>query len=152
METLATKYNQDKPKLSLVPVTFMEWCSVWNNEFMYRLSWMAHSEEKTDYTHNLHEALSALTKKYDISHVLTGMAEVMEFGEQKYSRNNWKKGFVWTEMIDAAMRHAMFIDDIDEETGLHHWKHLSFCLAVLQYMLEFKVGVNDLCWEKTTAS
>lgn len=154
METLATKHNSGKPKLSLVPVTFVEWYSGGNNPVLYYLSWMAHTDDKEDYGHNLYEAIASLTKKYGDANVMRGMAEVMEFGAKKYSRNNWKKGFVWTEMIDAGMRHALYPDEVDDETSLYHWKHLSFCLAVLQYMFEFDEGVNDLSWSirQATAS
>lgn len=145
MNELATKHNQGKPKLSLVPFTFVQW-SHGGEDVLAWLSRAAHSVSPQEYELYISRAIQELANEKDMMY---GLAEVMEFGALKYERNNWKGGFVWSEMIDAGMRHAYQCPEKDIESGLHHWKHLAFCLAMLQYMYENKTGVNDLEWTNT---
>ena len=65
-------------------------------------------------------------------------AKVMNYGEQKYDRDNWRKGMDWTRLIDAAFRHIYAFNEgesIDEESGLHHLAHARCCLA---FLLEYE--------------
>ena len=53
---------------------------------------------------------------------LIAATRVLESGCVKYSRRNWKKGFLFTEIIDAMMRHTLAFmngENTDEE-GLRH--------------------------------
>lgn len=65
---------------------------------------------------------------------LLEIAEVLEFGAQKYSRDNWRKGFAWTRLIAAMMRHLGAFnngEDLDPESDLSHLAHLGCMLLFL---------------------
>jgi len=73
--------------------------------------------------------------KPDLSQVsyelLEGLAFVRMFGERKYARDNWKKGFKVTRSLSAALRHIFkFLagQTLDEESGLNHLYHAVACL------------------------
>lgn len=137
MTELANKTNAGKLKYSLLPAEFVEYQHP-TQKSLWLLARMAHAEDETAYTYNLNIILSD-SPVHD-----AGVARAMEFGCNKYGRNNWKKGFVWSEMIDAAMRHYKKFGDKDLESGLDHKDHFSFCMAMLVYMLKSNTGVNDI--------
>ena len=69
---------------------------------------------------------------------LEEISKVLQFGANKYSANNWRRGFLWSRTLDAAMRHLhAFADgeDIDPESGLSHLAHLG---CNVMFMLEFE--------------
>ena len=71
-------------------------------------------------------------------------AKVMDYGAQKYDRDNWRKGMKWTRYIDAAMRHIQDFnegEDADPESGLSHLAHARCCLA---FLLEYEVTHKEL--------
>src|ERR1700679_3823474 len=78
---------------------------------------------------------------------LLELAKVMTYGQKKYSAHNWRKGFKYSRLIDAAMRHLLTYNSgerVDSETGLSHLAH---CMANLMMLLEFettKAGEDDL--------
>ena len=54
------------------------------------------------------------------------VALVRMFGTKKYSRNNWKKGFLVTRSCAAALRHVFLFlrgETNDPESGLSHLAH-----------------------------
>lgn len=62
------------------------------------------------------------------------VGKVFTFGASKYGENNWRKGFKWTRLISAALRHIMAFsmgEDMDPESGLNHLAHASACLFML---------------------
>ncbi len=72
------------------------------------------------------------------------VAEVMTFGKQKYSANNWRKGLAYTRLAAAALRHIFSWlggESLDPETGCSHLAHASCCLMML---LEFETTRQDL--------
>lgn len=72
---------------------------------------------------------------------LEDMVKVLEFGEKKYSRDNWKKGLKTTEVADSLMRHLFAYlrgEDKDPETGLPHTAHLLCNAMFLSYMEKYK--------------
>ena len=74
---------------------------------------------------------------------LEPMAEVLEFGAKKYARDNWKKGFSISTILDSMLRHIAAIQDgemIDPESGLSHIGHIQ-CNALF---LGGKNNTNDL--------
>ena len=77
---------------------------------------------------------------------LMEVAKVLDFGAQKYDRNNWLLGMDHSRLSDAALRHiAQYLDgnDIDSESGLEHISHAACCiLMLLQYRLK-DIGNDD---------
>lgn len=68
-----------------------------------------------------------------------GIASVVWFGVQKHGRDDWRKGFPWTERLSSALRHiTAFVegDDWDVESGLCHLDHAMCQLAMVrEYMV-----------------
>ena len=72
------------------------------------------------------------------------LVRVLEFGKQKYSRDNWKKGRPWLEIYDATLRHLVSWregEDIDPESGLSHLAHAQ---ANLMFLIYFKNNLQQL--------
>lgn len=77
---------------------------------------------------------------------LRGTAAVLGFGAKKYAAHNWRGGFHWSRLIDAAYRHlGDFNDgiDLDPESALPHIDHLACCVAFLQAHYHSKLGTDD---------
>lgn len=54
-------------------------------------------------------------------------ARVLEFGAEKYARNNWKKGMPMAKIIDSMLRHISALQKgemLDPESGLSHIGHI----------------------------
>lgn len=69
---------------------------------------------------------------------LLEIAKVMQFGANKYHAHNWRKGFLWSRPLAAAMRHlGAFNDgeDKDPESGLSHLAHAA---CNLLFLIEFE--------------
>lgn len=52
---------------------------------------------------------------------------VLQFGNKKYARDNWKKGMNVTEILDSLLRHIAALisgELIDPESGLPHIGHI----------------------------
>ena len=65
---------------------------------------------------------------------LIEIAKVMTYGAKKYDSYNWAKGFDWTRLLDASMRHLMAFnkgEDNDQETGYSHLAHAACCVMML---------------------
>jgi hypothetical protein len=79
--------------------------------------------------------------------LLTGLARVLEMGEKKYGRNNWRKGAPATEQLGSLLRHLQPISEVlnadknidtlyDAESGLPHVDHILFNVISLRLSLE----------------
>jgi hypothetical protein len=69
---------------------------------------------------------------------LEQIAAVLQFGAQKYAAHNWRKGFVWSRPLSAAMRHLLAFnagEDRDPESNLSHLAHAACCIM---FLLEFE--------------
>lgn len=58
---------------------------------------------------------------------LTLCAQVLAFGAEKYSRDNWKKGMKQTAILDSLLRHIAALQNgevLDSESGLSHIGHI----------------------------
>jgi len=77
---------------------------------------------------------------------LEEIAKALAFGQKKYNSWNWAKGFKWSRLIGAAMRHLFAWsrgEDTDKESGLSHLAHLGCCvLFLLQHELS-QLGTDD---------
>ena len=77
--------------------------------------------------------------------IIWDIAEVREYGNKKYGDpDNWKD--VELKRYRAAMfRHMMaYLDDpagVDEESGIHHYKHIACNLA---FICEMEGLANDI--------
>ena len=75
---------------------------------------------------------------------LTEVAKVLTFGAKKYADNNWRKGFKWSRLLGAALRHILAFmggQDKDPETGLSHLAHAGCCIM---FLLEHEATHKDL--------
>lgn len=58
---------------------------------------------------------------------LEELVKVLEFGANKYTPLNWKKGFNRQELLESAMRHLVALfngKEDDDETFLSHAAHI----------------------------
>ncbi|MCH9664617.1 MAG: DUF5664 domain-containing protein [Gammaproteobacteria bacterium] len=65
------------------------------------------------------------------------MIAVMEFGKQKYGRDNWKECKEPSRFAAAAMRHLveyMKGNHNDEESGEKHLAHAMCCVNMLNWL------------------
>lgn len=77
---------------------------------------------------------------------LEAEARVMGYGEKKYSRHNYKKGFPYGRLIDAALRHIGAFNsgqDLDPETGESHLAHARCCLGMLMECIHLGTATDD---------
>jgi hypothetical protein len=99
MSTEALRYNQGKPKLSMVDPILAE-----------------------------------------------ATARVLEFGAKKYSRDNWRNGMAYTNVLDSMERHLAALkrgEDIDPESGESHEGHIACNCMFLLYYKATKTGTDD---------
>lgn len=98
-------------------------------------------------------ALRFNTGKPKLSYVLDSMpalkdmVAVMEFGAEKYDRNNWKKGFPKEELLDSMLRHVDAFysgEDTDPDSGEPHVGHI-LCNAMF---LAYHYGSNSEYWKE----
>lgn len=68
---------------------------------------------------------------------IIGVAEAFTFGAKKYDAHNFKQGIETQRLLDAALRHT-YLElsgvEIDEESGLEHWKLAGASMAMYAYM------------------
>lgn len=74
--------------------------------------------------------------------VIFDIAQVREYGNEKYGDpNNWK-AVEFSRYVDAMLRHALaFVEDPkgkDEESGIEHYKHLACNIAFICEMMAGK--------------
>lgn len=79
------------------------------------------------------------------------VARVYGYGANKYSAQNWRRGFAWSLSLGALFRHiALYACGYsrDRESGLHHLAHAVFhCLALITFERE-GLGTDDRVLEK----
>ena len=78
------------------------------------------------------------SSKADLSLVplvlIEATAKALMFGEQKYGRYNFRKGFPNHRLIAACLRHVLAYqdgEDLDPESNLPHLAHATACIAML---------------------
>lgn len=66
--------------------------------------------------------------------LLYGVAKAMEFGAQKYGRNDWRDGGSYGDYVAALLRHVLAFHDGEDhapDSGVHHLAHAGACIAML---------------------
>jgi len=77
---------------------------------------------------------------------LEGVAAVLTMGAEKYSPNNWKKGFNYSRMSSSLFRHLtawMKGEDVDSESGLPHMHHIACNCMFIDWMMKNKPELDD---------
>ena len=78
--------------------------------------------------------------------VVVEIAKILTFGARKYADRNWEKGFNWSRVYGALMRHLTLWfqgQDTDAETGRSHLAHAGCCLFFLLAFVLRGVGKDD---------
>lgn len=74
------------------------------------------------------------------------LAEHFAKGSEKYGAHNVRKGYEWSKMYDAAMRHLTQFwagEDRDEETGSKHLAAVAFYALLLMEFMETHREYDD---------
>lgn len=81
------------------------------------------------------------------AHALEGLTAVLAFGANKYAPNNWRKGFNYSRLIAALLRHTFALmkgERNDPESGLPHIDHIGCCWMFLSNMMKTRSDLDDL--------
>lgn len=77
---------------------------------------------------------------------LEEVAAVLTLGAKKYSAHNWRKGFAYSRLTDAALRHISAFNEgetLDVETNLTHIAHAICELLFLLEQIQLQRGEDD---------
>lgn len=77
---------------------------------------------------------------------LEPMVRVLEYGAEKYTPNNWKKGMSQAELMDCLLRHCFAWtrgEDNDPESKLSHMGHILSNAMMLSYMCRWRPDYDD---------
>jgi hypothetical protein len=78
--------------------------------------------------------------------LLTAVADILQYGAQKYEPRNWEKGMNWGRVFAALMRHMWAWwsgQNQDPETNRSHLWHAACCIAFLIAYEARGVGNDD---------
>ena len=77
---------------------------------------------------------------------LEGLAKVLDYGAEKYGRDNWRVGLSFSRLISSAYRHLGSInkgEDLDSESNLPHVYHLASNIMFLSWMMINRGDLDD---------
>jgi hypothetical protein len=77
---------------------------------------------------------------------LREIAAVLALGAEKYDAHNWRKGFAYSRLIAAALRHVFAWvggENTDPESGKSHLAHAACCLMFLITFEQTRAGTDD---------
>ena len=156
MSDTAVKLDSGKRKLSLIHPSTLCVLLTGNKdkkkeqikEAIYYLAEAAHAKDNTEFIGYAYQALAFIvTYMESETAALRQLAIAMEYGIQKYGRNNWKQGMEWSRLIDAAQRHGLAIledEEVDADSGNLHVAHMLASVHMLLGNHALGVGINDL--------
>lgn len=64
------------------------------------------------------------------------LARVLMFGKEKYTTNNWKKGWHRQALLDSLLRHTLALcngEEVDPEHGISHVGGVLFNAMAIEY-------------------
>lgn len=112
-------------------------------EEMLEREWAKYQSKKSDFkefnTGAMKEVEGKLRMDLIPPEVEKALAEVFTFGTKKYDDRNWEKGIPFRACVGALKRHLnswLMKEDINEESGLNHMKHVLFWAAALTFFIE----------------
>lgn len=77
---------------------------------------------------------------------LREIAAVLAMGAEKYDAHNWRRGFAYSRLIAAALRHLFAWvggENKDPESGKSHLAHAACCLMFLITFEQTRTGTDD---------
>lgn len=77
---------------------------------------------------------------------LMDLGRVAGFGEAKYARLNYAKGYAWSLSYDALQRHLHAFwggENLDPESGLPHLAHAAWHCFTLLFFVKRSLGTDD---------
>jgi hypothetical protein len=80
---------------------------------------------------------------------LREVAEVLDFGAQKYSPNNWRHVRPGHRYLDASLRHLFAYsegEDIDHGPGGSGLSHLAHAACCILFMIELEANGEPCRW------
>jgi len=69
---------------------------------------------------------------------LNQVAAVLQFGADKYDAHNWRKGFIWSRTISAALRHLLAFNAGEDRDPESNFSHIAHAMCCLMFLLEFE--------------
>lgn len=69
---------------------------------------------------------------------LEEVVKVLQFGAEKYGKDNWREGFIWSRPFNACLRHLFAWwggEKLDKETGISHLAHAA---CNIMFLLSFE--------------
>ncbi len=94
-------------------------------------------EKDKDLADRYNKGKPKLSFLFDFPNAVEMLAEVAEYGANKYSLNNWKKGLPIRSVVDSLTRHlSAYMDGemVDEESRCSHLGHIVWNAMVLAEM------------------
>ena len=147
------KYDAGKPKLSLIspeiwPLLLPTSTSEKTRDCILAMATAAHATDADSVAFHTRQTVIEATKCVGDEQAIRFCCMGLEYGLVKYTRNNWKQGFEWSRLLDAALRHIVFGvamgEDIDKESGNPHWGHALCMLMFLLHCIEEYPELNDI--------
>ena len=144
--TQGVKFDTDKPQMDLLPpratLLLLEEADFDQKLVLSKLFrfWESGKEKY------LEEAIVELSDMCNDNfegcvNTLEGVAQVLSFGAKKYAAHNWAKGIKLSRNFAATVRHLVKVaqgQDIDPESGLHHYYHALCDMFFMYETLSFK--------------
>lgn len=135
------RFNSGKPDLSLIPPLLLP-CENDEHEELLR------AMDAIMFQGNIAPTAQALKDYYEIYDASGAVANVFEYGKQKYAAWNWAKGMNWSIPVACTLRHADQLwyrgEVLDPESGLPHIGHIGCNLIMLLHYFDNYPEGNDL--------